>query len=74
MYIKITFIIPEMNIIDASSLIWHHGRFFIEKDSWPYQGIIYLWRMLHSINNYYSILYLLLAIKFFFYFQINDAY
>ena len=45
--------------------------FFIEKNSLPYEGIIYLRWMLHRINIYYFITYLFLAIH---YFQINDAF
>ena len=70
----IILIIPEMNIIDVFqfNLTWS-SLSFIEKDSWAYQGIIYLRWMLHRINICYFILNLFLTINNFF-FQINDAY
>ena len=39
--------------------------FFIEKDIWVYRSMIYLRWMLHTINIYYFILFLLLAINYF---------
>ena len=70
----IILIIPEMNIIDVFQFnLTSSSLSFIEKDSWAYQGIIYLRWMLHGINICYFILNLFLTINNFF-FQINDAY
>ena len=39
--------------------------FFLEKDSWPYQDIIYLWWVLHRIYIYFFMLYLFFIISYF---------